>query len=983
MGQKKKKKSKSSNNNHNKASTHNYNHNHHEKGDHGINKIRKISSRIERERHPKGKFSLSKSKENVEIFKSYIEAGGEECFKFFRYLFKYWKTHGSLPSLDINEFEMMHKMYQYWLVHQRDEEERASDSSQDNDDDCSENSQNMSISSCIESLKENVKKRFQSNDSLASLVSQLEILLKAPEPTRTQAHDLLDTMLSHEFLERDINSLQEIAECGSSSCYVVLALLFDSERTLVSMSDTGAISKSDSPSGKLIGNVVMKYYLKALQISNCPIAAMLLGSKYLKGQDIKLDYKAAFKLYVKSAQGNNPISQHKMGLFYDEGLPNGVCEVDVIEAVKWYSQAAELMPESMHNLAKIYEDGRGGIEPDMQQAITLYSVAAARGFALSQANLGRLFLLGEDNVAWDREAGKRLLTLAAESGEADAQMIVGMIHATSAFECFDLQLSEYWLRLSLQGGKSEARRLLERVTQQLQLSNLQPIDKDSPKLATPLSKSAAAAKKRGDDYLSHGLLHAAVLEYSRAFELDKTQLSYFVDRLEALTTLEHYEECLTDSSLLLPSLTCQGEEIADNGRKSRADNNNPYHFLCDDANITEKEFSMSRLYGVIANCLERIFCRNVEQCFKMSNLRKENVDNPTASNGQIALDYLSLIQAHHREAILSHLVNDCLGWSAKSSRVIALIDTLTSQDIACVRCFIRQGGIPVVLSLLQDAQGTVGLCNLETYFKNESQDTQLTVTADDILLHVWWHAINILQHICSSSLSNSTIQVIAATDGFSILSEFVLYCYNRIRVTFEDSQQKCNYRLIRVSVGGIQLLATVACTADKAMWSEIMRSNMVDCVCSTTINCRWMLPKSNQIIHFDNMVNQNAVEAHLIILGNMVHAIARILKSSPKQFLIEIYKNKEAISSLQAILNMNTEMDDAGKSIDNFAAREDSSLLHDISSAAAFVLCKILCAVNPSHAETLIKNLSKDKINEIIMGFDLNESVAESKDSIN
>ena len=47
-----------------------------------------------------------------------------------------------------------------------------------------------------------------------------------------------------------------------------------------------------------------------------------------------------------------------MGYFYDEGLPDGVCEVNIMEAVRWYSQAAELMPDSMHNLAKIYEDGR-------------------------------------------------------------------------------------------------------------------------------------------------------------------------------------------------------------------------------------------------------------------------------------------------------------------------------------------------------------------------------------------------------------------------------------------------------------------------------------------------------------------------------------------------------------------------------------------------------------------------------------------------
>jgi hypothetical protein len=225
----------------------------------------------------------------------------------------------------------------------------------------------------------------------------------------------------------------------------------------------------------------------------------------------------------------------------------------------------------------------------MTQAVTLYSVAAARGFPLSQVNLGRLFLLGEDGVTRDREAGKRLLTLAAESGDADAQMVVGMIHATPAFGCYDLALSEHWLRQSLAGGKLDAERLLIRVRQQMTQSTTTdpsspPLPPASPSLEpnpqcaeevdapepppplesltplVPISQNALAAKRRGDDFVYHGLLHAAVLEYSRAFELDRTKLSYFVDRLDALCILGHYEECLTDSSLLLLCVDSDGLE---------------------------------------------------------------------------------------------------------------------------------------------------------------------------------------------------------------------------------------------------------------------------------------------------------------------------------------------------------------------------------------------------------------------------------------
>ncbi|CAE7391298.1 esiB, partial [Symbiodinium microadriaticum] len=270
----------------------------------------------------------------------------------------------------------------------------------------------------------------------------------------------------------------------------------------------------------------MFYYARAASFNDRPnpIACMQLGVKYLKGFRVTVEADTAaaspaqpmldkaFEWFKRAAVLQNPIAQHKMGYFYDEGLP-GVCGVDIMEAVRWYSQAAELMPDSMHNLAKIYEDGR-------------------------------LFLLGEDGVARDRDAGKRLLTLAAEAGDADAQMVVGMIHATPAFECYNLALSEHWLRLSLAGGKKDAERMLVRVCQQIAQNKQQELERrqrgdpsvdndglddglgmqEQEQIGKPISLDAAAAKLRGDDFRSHGLLHAAVLEYSRAFELDKQKL---------------------------------------------------------------------------------------------------------------------------------------------------------------------------------------------------------------------------------------------------------------------------------------------------------------------------------------------------------------------------------------------------------------------------------------------------------------------------
>lgn len=338
---------------------------------------------------------------------------------------------------------------------------------------------------------------------------------------------------------------------------------------------------------------------------------------------------------------------------------------------------------------------RGNISRDITLAISLYSIAAARGFTLSQVNLGRLYLLGDYSFILDKEAGKRLLTLAAESGDNDAQMVIGMMHATPAFQCYNLQLSEYWLKLSLASGNVESERLLKRVTKQMSIMNLPFLqsltyispnqgsaggrsdtfgtvihrhyndssyhyimnkekfhilanyipdgnysisgngkrllfshqskidkrrtsmlysqymqnnaiqqslssssassmsdnqnidnaitnpnidenqsrsysngnssrdsnrDKDASNILILNSHSAHSAMLRGFDYLKHFLYHAAILEFTKAFDLDRTKLIYFIFRLFTLCIISHWEDCLHDSEYLLSLIDNNGFE---------------------------------------------------------------------------------------------------------------------------------------------------------------------------------------------------------------------------------------------------------------------------------------------------------------------------------------------------------------------------------------------------------------------------------------
>jgi TPR repeat protein len=657
-------------------------------------------------------------------------------------------------------------MYNVWVqCHSESDANASNQSVSDTENDSTSSSQAVSVSMCLTAIRESIASRYQYSSAQSILVSQLDILLKASEPTRTHANDLLEVLMSSEYMARDVETLERLSAGSStrtaygSTCGIVLAVLAESEHILTPSSVKGSFLHekkrggwNDASSATLdfiFDQAAVYYYTRATANHDRPnpIAMMQLGVKCLKGAGLAGPLLGkAFEWFKFAASMQNPIAQHKMGYFYDEGLPD-VCAVDVMEAVKWYSQAAELMPDSMHNLAKIYEDGRcvepllsivywimcdvmvclcrGGFKSNIEQAVTLYSVAAARGFPLSQVNLGRLFLLGEDGVTRDREAGKRLLTLAAESGDADAQMVVGMIHATPAFECYDLLLSEHWLRQSLKGGKRDAERLLVRVSQQLaQQQALQAAEgatgvSEVREVGKPVSQDAAAAKLRGDDFRSHGLLHAAVLEYSRAFELDKRKLMYFVDRLDALAELGHSDECLTDSSLLLMCVDQHGKEHSRNVELQDEDaaggvGGHGHGVGAGGDEVSEEEeeaeAAMSRLYDILVESLGIVFSARLfplarpflvasekgdvidsyNSIFEQVLSRVPNTawsqthDDKAHMSGsekdyqrrcqqQLAEEYMANTDRHHKDPLLSRLLQECLGWSVKSVRSSAFL----------------------------------------------------------------------------------------------------------------------------------------------------------------------------------------------------------------------------------------------------------------------------------------------------------------------
>ena len=64
----------------------------------------------------------------------------------------------------------------------------------------------------------------------------------------------------------------------------------------------------------------------------------------------------------------------------------------------------------------MYEQGRGGLPKNDQEAVRLYKLAADQGYAKAQRNLAISYLKGVGGLSKNEQEAARLLKLAAEKG---------------------------------------------------------------------------------------------------------------------------------------------------------------------------------------------------------------------------------------------------------------------------------------------------------------------------------------------------------------------------------------------------------------------------------------------------------------------------------------------------------------------------------------------------------------------------------------
>ena len=157
--------------------------------------------------------------------------------------------------------------------------------------------------------------------------------------------------------------------------------------------------------------------LREAAMGDDPLAQFVVATRYLNGENVKLDYAKAAYWYGKAAASGLAPAQYRMATLYERG--KGVA-LDLKTAASWYERAAAAgNVKAMHNAA-VLATGNGSGSPDYANAYNWFSLAAAHGLKDSQYNLAVLIERGLGTKADVAQAYYWYLAAAAQ-GDADAQ----------------------------------------------------------------------------------------------------------------------------------------------------------------------------------------------------------------------------------------------------------------------------------------------------------------------------------------------------------------------------------------------------------------------------------------------------------------------------------------------------------------------------------------------------------------------------------
>jgi len=177
-------------------------------------------------------------------------------------------------------------------------------------------------------------------------------------------------------------------------------------------------------------------------------------------------------LRQQGEQGNAD-TQELLGLHYHSGFGG---PKDEAQALIWFRKAADQgRPLAQYSLGEMYEKGQG-VPADTDKAVEWYRKAAEQGYARARGAIRKLYIEGKFVPANDSQAGSWWQALAAQAeaesrdfsqsraaadaGNADAQVKVGILYLTGVGTRKDREKAAIWFGRAAEQGQAEGECIL-------------------------------------------------------------------------------------------------------------------------------------------------------------------------------------------------------------------------------------------------------------------------------------------------------------------------------------------------------------------------------------------------------------------------------------------------------------------------------------------------------------------------------------------
>lgn len=182
-------------------------------------------------------------------------------------------------------------------------------------------------------------------------------------------------------------------------------------------------------------------------------ALFRLGMLNLTGKAGSLDPSKARQWFARAAAAGHMQASNELGLLYYQG--NGV-SASPAEAAKHIRKAADAgLAQAQYNLGLLHVNGHG-VDKDLTAASIWFQKAAVQGLPEAALDYGLMVYGGDAGIRKDYKIGAQWLLVAANAGNAKAQLFIARILAAGRGMTKDRIEAGKYYTLAKQAGQSDS-----------------------------------------------------------------------------------------------------------------------------------------------------------------------------------------------------------------------------------------------------------------------------------------------------------------------------------------------------------------------------------------------------------------------------------------------------------------------------------------------------------------------------------------------